>query len=54
MRRRGGCSCLECRRVAGETLAVVVGNIAHNLLMRIVTGNAADTRVGSVEALAVG
>jgi len=39
--------------VAGETFAVIVGNIAHDFLVRIVTGDAADTGVGSVEAFAV-
>lgn len=40
--------------MAGETFRVVVGNVPDNILMRIVTGDAADAGIGPVEASAVG
>jgi hypothetical protein len=40
--------------VARETLRIVIGNIPHHLLVRIVAGNATDARIGSIETSAVG
>ena len=46
-RMRGGA-------VAGEAFRVVEGEIMHQLLVRVVTGDAADARIRSIEAAAIG
>jgi len=48
------CVGLKRSRVAGKALVVIVGNIVHYLAVRIVAGDAADARIGTVIALAVG
>lgn len=42
------------RRVAGEAFRIVEGRFSDNLLMRVVTCDAANARVRRVEALTVG